>query len=450
MKQLGCTILAVLALILTYNFVHAATLNVPAQYNTVQAAVDAAQAGDTVLIAAGTYSENVSTVRVGSSDSRIVIDGQNVATINRFYFNHAYITVQNLTITGESAAYSRLVWFARNADYGILSNCVLDVAENDSVYAIQWNSPTVKPIGTDAASNCQIINCEITGVVGSSGVTMYGSNNRVENCNFHDFGSADFIRLWGQDNYIGNNTFDTITVVEGIGYHIDFIQTFGDNGFGSLDHIIENNIIKNVEGGQFSQLSDDGVSEMGNWQFRNNIVYEVDLQASLGIPNLRFYNNIFYRCNKVNEGHVLYFNRNGGKAYNNVFLDCGGDDQMNKGWYQFTAGLTDVAADYNYTAKAGYVAVTEDSNQIPIGTEGWDNFGWWENNGINGGNPGFVNELIYDFKLVLGSILIDVGTDLSAFFTKDFDGNTRETWDIGAYEFQGVTLNGVSFSKFVN
>jgi len=61
--------------------------------------------------------------------------------------------------------------------------------------------------------------------------------------------------------------------------------------------------------------------------------------------------------------------------------------------------------------------------------------------GIAVSTDNFVNvsEGTEDFRLPLGSALIDVGTDLSATFTVDIVGTTRptgvNTWDIGIYEF---------------
>jgi hypothetical protein len=53
-----------------------------------------------------------------------------------------------------------------------------------------------------------------------------------------------------------------------------------------------------------------------------------------------------------------------------------------------------------------------------------------------------------DYHLPLGSALIDVGTDLSATFTTDIDGQTRptgaNTWDIGADEYTTGLISGTT------
>ncbi len=84
----------------------AATLNVPATYPTIQEAINAAITGDTVLVDAGTYTENISfsgkaiTVQSVYGDASTIIDGNKKGSVVTFSFSEGSSSVlDGFTIT---------------------------------------------------------------------------------------------------------------------------------------------------------------------------------------------------------------------------------------------------------------------------------------------------------------------------------------------------------------
>ena len=77
----------------------------PSQYRSIQAAVNASSAGDTVLIAPGTYQEAVTvsgshpgiTIR-GQNRNSVILDGRNGQIVNGITVNANHVSVENLTI----------------------------------------------------------------------------------------------------------------------------------------------------------------------------------------------------------------------------------------------------------------------------------------------------------------------------------------------------------------
>lgn len=283
----------------------AATLKVPSSYPTVQAAVDAARPGDTVLLAPGTYAESVTTKTNATLALPIVIDGQNGAVLKRLVLEHDYHVVQNLKVTGTTALYSSQIHFG-GGDYCRLKNVTVDCGRAFKVHGITWKAE-------GGGSNNIIENSVIEKGWAYPMISMTGSQNILRKCIIRDGWDVDFLRLFGSNNIIRENVFmnnlPTPPEMGDASNHPDFVQTFGNNGEESYGHIIERNIVRNIPNAQLTQLSSTGQPNIRDWTFRNNVFFEIGLGASCTIPGVKYFNNVFYRANYVNKGHALNFGR---------------------------------------------------------------------------------------------------------------------------------------------
>lgn len=423
---------------------------------TVNKGVSVAQPGDHVKLAAGIYNESVSTLRGGSNGAPIIIDGQGVARVQQVTFKHPFIHLQNATVSGVTQIYSRLVYIDHGAHHCIMSNNVLDAASVYKIYGIQWRLPNVGPFGSgEVASHVLIVSNTIKNLKGYICISVGGDSNVIRGNFLRDNPQGDFFNVFGRNHLITGNICSNIPFASGLGNHPDFIQTWGNNGFASRGHIIEHNLVCDVAAGQLTQLEANLLPDTRDWTFRNNIFMRIAMQASCTIQDVKYYNNIFYQCNTTNGGHALSFgsryydgvgvfdgrtgtnSSHGARLINNVFLDCGDGTSNEKGWYAFSLDLTNVVANYNYVGRRNFSSMQSDAQRRPVGNPGgWSNFDWWEPNGINGGDPGFVNLSNLNFHITPLSRLKAKGLP-TPFVTIDFDGILRPNPpSIGAFELR--------------
>lgn len=414
---------------------------------SIQAAVNSASAGDTILVSAGTYNE-----RVTISKSNITLEAQGQVVTKGFAIQNAnFVTIRGFEIAD-----------AIGKGIEVLGkNCVI---ENNYVHFASDGGILLKVTDSDpaATSDCLVKNNRLYQNA-QYGIDVRGRNHRVEGNEvwgtiqhhpnrvpspswadadaFHFHGSGHVFR----NNYIHDIKFDGATVTSA---HIDCFQTFESMPYQerATNVTIENNrcilpfychsdACKSNPG----QAVTKGVmiQQGSNITIKNNVFYTYyGIYSDRPVPDARIHvvNNTIIGLMDQNElqcsptgtvkcwpaGVVLDSAVNSG-VMNNVFYD-----QLYK-VMELRNQTTGMQVDYNLAYRS--------DGTTPPGRPPTP-FGQHDLWGVS---PQFVNPGGGDYHLQSNSPAINTGTNIGV--TTDKDGNTRPQgsgYDIGAYEYVGT------------
>jgi hypothetical protein len=226
-----------------------------APFRSVQRCVDALSAGDTCEIRPGIYNERPRVLSSGTAANRIVLKGFTGTIIKGVRVDGSYVRVEGFEFTGAITG-SPMVEIV--GDYVEFTN--------NHIYHPEFTQRT------DAiwikGSYGILRNNRIENWPWGTAFTIMGAGTIAELNTIRDCADMDAFRLFGHDHLIRRNL--VLNIVDGPqSNHIDFVQTFGQNGDASYNMRIEENFVKDIPGGQLSQLSQccgigpDGSNDLG-------------------------------------------------------------------------------------------------------------------------------------------------------------------------------------------
>ncbi|MBE0446819.1 MAG: discoidin domain-containing protein [Actinobacteria bacterium] len=396
------------------NDLNPGTLSSP--FRTIQKGVNVAQAGDTVLVRAGTYVESITFQNSGTSTARLVVknypnekpvlNGNGMLSRAIDFNSKSHIRFEGFEITNYVGSSSAL-WLGGSSatDIEIVGNYIHRTQRGSSGTGISgaWSG--------GSGTGHKILNNRITDTPGR-GILLTNTSNTLIKGN-EIFGlNRDGIYFAGkmsnlivENNHIYNNT-----PIDGD--HVDNIQMSSGTWQGNLNIIIRNNLF----------------GRAGHHQV-----------ILAGAGGFRLYNNIFYGGTTYQYGVAL---RLQGTDYTHVFNNTVVDTEGKGGlvvsrWPEGDKRLAQSVRIFN-----NIVLGTSTSAAVINGDGGNPDF--QEGNNIKGGdlNAIFVNPSVRDYRLKAGSPAIDKGyqnTDNKLSYpATDMDGKARivnKIIDIGAYEY---------------
>ena len=306
----------------------AATITVPNDYSTIQAAINAANNGDTVYVNSQTYYENItidkSITLQGENKETTVIDGSGSGNV-------VYSMVGNVVINGFTIRNGNKGIYFYNAGGSKITNCILthNYEHGMGIYYSPWLE----------IRECEISDTYATGdVYKGIAIWLWGSSNSIiEDTRIFDNESAARAFM----PYHSNNT--TIRNIEmfnnngglyaGFGsYHMEKLNihdngggvTFNGASYGSL----KDSIIRFVSGRSLTLIhySSNNIIEGNVFESNETGIY---FSSSVGSSNRFFHNDIIDNTLQVVDNFNVAIKQywdNGYPSGGNFWSDYLGDD----------------------------------------------------------------------------------------------------------------------------
>ncbi|MFZ3211357.1 MAG: carboxypeptidase regulatory-like domain-containing protein [Terriglobales bacterium] len=429
-RRMPMALFAILILFFTALASAQNTIRVPTDQSTIQGAINVANTGDTVLVASGTYSENISflgkaiNVTSASGASVTIIDGGGKAAVVTFNGGEGSssvlngFTIQNGTAT-LSPPYDGGGIYISSASPTITNNVIQNntACSDGGGIAVLAGSPRIQgnTIQNNTQSGC-------SGGSGGGGISLLGA------------GVAQIV-----GNVIANNTWPSGNG-GGISMNAAGTPTIKNN-------VITGNTATGVspaaQGGGISMVNDSDPVIVQNLIYNNTAgqgsgVYFLVPSGSRG-PIL--VSNTIIGGSGGSQGVAVYANGydNQAQFFNNLLIGPSGQNA--------------VYCDGTYQQQSPTFANNDASSPGGTGLAGTCS-GQSSQNGNISADPQFVNASAGNFHLQLTSPAVDAGTNSAPDLPQtDYAGNPRildgnndcvSTVDIGAYEL--VLSANVSFS----